>query len=70
MNTVLISILVFILGLIFGALAIFGLNTLKLKRDAKINAYQPLFIDLDLPIIAKKKKISILSRNDQKTIMN
>lgn len=43
---------------------------LALKRDAKINAYQPLFIDLDLPIIAKKKKISILSRNDQKTIMN
>lgn len=36
MNTVLISILVFILGLIFGALAIFGLNTLKLKHDAKI----------------------------------
>lgn len=43
---------------------------LALKRDAKINAYQPLFIDLDLPIITKKKKISILSRNDQKTIMN
>ena len=43
---------------------------LSLKRDAKINSYQPLFIDLDLPVIIKKRKISILSRNDQKTIMN
>ena len=43
---------------------------LSLKRDAKINSYQPLFIDLDLPATSKKKKITILSRTDQKSIMN
>lgn len=46
------------------------LMKLSLKRDAKINSYQPLFIDLDLPTVAKKKRISILNRNDQKSIMN
>lgn len=29
---------------------------LSLKRDAKINSYQPLFIDLDLPVTNKKRK--------------
>ena len=29
---------------------------LSLKRDAKINNKQVIFIDLDLPIISKKKK--------------
>ncbi len=43
---------------------------LSLKRDAKINGYQPLFIDLDLPVIIKKKKVTILTRNDQKSIMS
>lgn len=43
---------------------------LSLKRDAKINSYQPLFIDLDLPATSKKKKVAILSRTDQKSIMN
>lgn len=43
---------------------------LSLKRDAKINSYQPLFIDLDLPTLVQKKKVTILSRTDQKTIMN
>lgn len=43
---------------------------LSLKRDAKINSYQPLFIDLDLPNTSKKKKVTILSRTDQKSIMN
>lgn len=46
------------------------LMKLSLKRDAKINSYQPLFIDLDLPTVAKKKRVSILNRNDQKSIMN
>lgn len=36
MNTILISILVFILGLIIGILAMVGLNALKLKREASI----------------------------------
>ncbi|MBQ8681456.1 MAG: ribonuclease Y [Bacilli bacterium] len=35
MNTVLISILVFILGLIIGVLTMIGLNTLKKKKDEK-----------------------------------
>ena len=35
MNTVLISILVFILGLIIGVLAMVGLNALKVKRDER-----------------------------------
>ena len=43
---------------------------LSLKRDAKINSYHPLFIDLDLPATSKKKKVTILSRTDQKSIMN
>lgn len=43
---------------------------LAIKREAKINGTQPLFIDLDLPSITKKKKIQILSRNDQKSIIN
>lgn len=43
---------------------------LSLQRDAKINSYQPLFLNLDLPPVSKKKKIAILSKNDQKTIMN
>lgn len=34
MNTILISILVFFLGLIIGILAMIGLNTLKLKKEA------------------------------------
>lgn len=38
MNTVLISILVFILGLIIGGLVLFGLNILRLKRDGKTAA--------------------------------
>ena len=36
MNTVLISILAFIIGLIIGVLAMIGLNTLKLKKDASL----------------------------------
>lgn len=43
---------------------------LSLKRDAKINSYQPLFIDLDLPVFTQKKKVVILSRVDQKAILN
>ncbi|CRH47222.1 site-specific tyrosine recombinase XerC [Chlamydia trachomatis] len=43
---------------------------LAIKRDAKLNGIQPLFIDLDLPSSIKKKKIQILSRNDQKIIIN
>lgn len=43
---------------------------LAIKRDAKINGKQPLFIDLDLPSPKRKKKIQILSRTDQKTIIN
>lgn len=43
---------------------------LSLKREAKINSYQPLFIDLDLPTIVQKKKVTILNKTDQKTIMN
>ena len=43
---------------------------LAIKRDSKINAKQPLFIDLDLPTSTKKKKIQILSRHDQKLIIN
>lgn len=43
---------------------------LAIKREAKINGTQPLFINLDLPSITKKKKIQILSRNDQKSIIN
>lgn len=43
---------------------------LALKRHAKINSYQPLFIDLDLPAPKKRKKAMILSRNDQKSILN
>ena len=35
MNTVLISILAFILGLIIGVLVVIGLNILKIKRDEK-----------------------------------
>ena len=33
MNTVLISILVFVLGFIIGILAMIGIRTLKLKKD-------------------------------------
>lgn len=36
MNTILISILAFILGLIIGVLTMIGINTLKLKRDATL----------------------------------
>ncbi len=36
MNTILISILAFIIGLIIGVLAMIGLNTLKLKKDASL----------------------------------
>ena len=32
---------------------------LAIKREAKINGIQPLFINLDLPSITKKKKIQI-----------
>ena len=35
MNTLLISILVFILGLIIGVLGVIGFNNFKLKRDEK-----------------------------------
>ena len=42
---------------------------LAIKRDAKICGIQPLFIDLDLPPISKKKKIEILTRNDQKSLL-
>lgn len=43
---------------------------LAIKRDAKINGTRPLFIDLDLPSPTKKKKIQVLSRTDQKTLIN
>lgn len=42
---------------------------LAIKRNAKINGVQPLFIDLDLPSNVRKKKIQILSRSDQKSII-
>lgn len=43
---------------------------LAIKRNAKINGIQPLFIDLDLPTNNRKKKIQILTRNEQKTIIS
>ena len=41
---------------------------LAIKRDAKICGIQPLYIDLDLPPINRKKKIQILTRKEQKTL--
>lgn len=43
---------------------------LSIKRYAKINSLQPLYVDLDLPSVVKKKKIQILSRSDQKQIIS
>lgn len=43
---------------------------LSLKRDAKINNKQVIFIDLDLPIISKKRKVNIVNRLDQKQLIN
>ncbi len=43
---------------------------LATRRYAKINCIQPIFIDLDLPSSTKKRKIQILSRADQKSILN
>ncbi len=43
---------------------------LSLRRYAKVNCTQPLFIDLDLPVIKKKKKIKVLNRSEQKQIIS
>lgn len=43
---------------------------LAIKREAKINGKKPIYIDLDLPLIKTKKKIEVISRMDQKIILN
>ena len=62
MNTVLISILVFILGLIIGILAMIGFNTLRAKRDEKeaLN-----IIEQAKKTAEKNKRESILETKDE-----
>ena len=43
---------------------------LSIKREAKLSGTTPLFIDLDLPPISKKKKIEILTRSEQKLLFD
>ncbi len=62
MNTVLISILVFILGLIIGSLVIVGINFLKLKRD---KAMALGIIEQAKKDAEKNKRESILETKDE-----
>lgn len=42
---------------------------LAIKREAKIGGYKTLIIDLDLPSANKKRKTQVLTRNEQKTLL-
>lgn len=62
MNTILISILVFILGLIIGIVSLIGINALKLKRD---NAAAMDIIEHAKKEAEKNKRESILETKDE-----
>ena len=62
MNTILISILVFILGIIIGVLTIIGLNTLKIKKD---NTKANDIIETAKKEAEKNKRQSILETKEE-----
>ena len=62
MNTVLISILVFILGIIIGVLTVIGFNTLKIKKD---NTKANDIIEKAKKEAEKNKRQSILETKEE-----